>query len=308
MNLTSKIIKYINVKKYSWFRMLSQLGFFDSMDDEKYLKKLYKIKLGKELNLDDPKTFCEKVQWLKLYDRNPDYIKMVDKYEVKKYVSDIIGNDYIIPTYGVWNSFDEIDFDVLPNQFILKCTHDSGGFVICKDKKTFNYDEARKKLSKYLKINYYFMGREWVYKDIKPRIIAEKYIDTLGKPDSVEYKLTCFDGRVGLITICRGIAHSSFDVRTNDNYDRDFNYLPFYAFYKNTKPTKRPEQLDEIIEICEKLSSNIPQVRVDCYIIDGKVYFGEMTFYTWSGFIEFTPDEWDRKLGDMIKLPQKHIY
>lgn len=290
---------------YYRMQLLSVMGFLDNMSDEEWVRKAFKRYKGKELNLDNPETFCEKVQWLKLYDRNPAYNKMVDKYEAKKFAADIIGEEHIIPAYGVWDNFDDIDFDKLPDQFVLKCTHDSGGFVICTDKSKFNIAKARKKLNKRLKLNFYKNGRQWVYKDIKPRILAEKYIPTLGKRDSVEYKLTCFDGKVGLITICQGIAHSALSDRTNDNYDRDFNYLPFYAFYKNTHPIEKPKEMDEIIRIAEALSQGIPQVRVDTYVIDGTIYFGEMTFYTWNGFITFTPDEWDKKGGDMIELPVK---
>ena len=152
--------------------------------------------------------------------------------------------------------------------------------------------------------NYYKNGREWVYKDIKPCILAEKYIDSLGKLNSVEYKLSCFGGKVGFVTVCQGIAHSDFSLRKNDHFDVDFNHMPWYAYYENAavRPSK-PKQWDEMIEVAEKLAEGIPYVRVDLYVIDGKVFFGEMTFYTWSGFIEFTPKEWDIKLGKMIQLP-----
>lgn len=139
---------------------------------------------------------------------------------------------------------------------------------------------------------------------MKPRIIAEKYFDCLGKPESLEYKVTCFNGKVGFVTICQGIAHSTYDVRTNDSYDVNFNHMPWYAYYKNSlSGFCKPEQWDELIMVCEKLAVNIPYVRVDCYIIEGQIYIGEMTFYTWAGFIEFTPPEWDLKLGECLELP-----
>lgn len=310
MNLYYTMTRVINAIFHPYYRMqfLSVWGgVYDRLSDEEWVKEAYRRYKKKELNLDDPHTFCEKVQWLKVYDHNPEYIMMVDKYEAKKFAADILGEEHVIPAYGVWDNFDDIDFDKLPNQFVLKCTHDSGGFVICKDKSTFNIKKARRKLNARLKRNFYKNGRQWVYKDIKPRILAEKYIDTLGTKDSREYKLTCFDGKVGLITICGGIAHSAYSDRTNDNYDRDFNYLPFYAFYKNTHPIEKPKEMDEIIRISEALSQGIPQVRVDTYVIDGTIYFGEMTFYTWNGFITFTPEEWDEWLGDKIRLPEKRI-
>lgn len=304
MKLTNKINKFLFDSK-ARFRYFVSKGFYDSMPDDKFLKKEFKIELGYELNLEYPRTFCEKIQWLKLYDRNPEYTKMADKHEVKSYVANRIGKRYVIPEYGVWSHFDEIDFDRLPDQFVLKCNHNSGGYVVCKDKRQFDRVSARKRLEKCLSRNYYKNGREWVYKDIKPCILAEKYIDSLGKPDSVEYKLSCFGGKVGFVTVCQGIAHSDYSVRKNDHFDINFNHMPWYAYYENAvvRPSK-PEQWDEMIEVAEKLAKGIPYVRVDLYVINGKVFFGEMTFYTWSGFIEFTPKEWDEKLGEMIRLPK----
>jgi hypothetical protein len=268
---------------------------------ELYLKCYYYLHLHEWPNLKHPQNFTEKLNWLKLHDRRPLYTKLADKCEVKKYVSGKIGSDKIIPLLGVWDHFDEIDFDQLPDQFVLKCTHDSGGFWICKDRSIFNQEEARQFFNKELRKNYYWNKREWVYKDIKPRIIAEPYIDSLGKPESFEYKLTCMNGVCKVFTICTGIAHSDFELRTNDHYDRDFNHLPWYAYYKNSKkPVQIPPQAKEIIEYAEKLSEGIPQVRVDFYVINDKVYFGEMTFYTWAGIIEFTPPEWNDIMGSWL--------
>jgi len=270
---------------------------------ELYLKCYYYLHLHEWPNLKHPQNFTEKLNWLKLHDRRPLYTKLADKCEVKKYVSEKIGSDKIIPLLGVWDHFDEIDFDQLPDQFVLKCTHDSGGFRICKDKSNFDQEEARQFFNKELHKNYYWNKREWVYKDIKPRIIAEPYIDSLGKPESFEYKLTCMNGVCKVFTICTGIAHSDFELRTNDHYDRDFNHLPWYAYYKNSKkPVQIPPQAKEIIEYAEKLSEGIPQVRVDFYVINDKVYFGEMTFYTWAGIIEFTPPEWNDIVGSWLDL------
>jgi hypothetical protein len=270
---------------------------------ELYLKCYYYLHLHEWPNLKHPQNFTEKLNWLKLHDRRPLYTKLADKCEVKKYVSEKIGSDKIIPLLGVWDHFDEIDFDQLPDQFVLKCTHDSGGFWICKDRSIFNQEEARQFFNKELRKNYYWNKREWVYKDIKPRIIAEPYIDSLGKPESFEYKLTCMNGVCKVFTICTGIAHSEFELRTNDHYDRDFNHLPWYAYYKNSKkPVQIPPQAKEIIEYAEKLSEGIPQVRVDFYVINDKVYFGEMTFYTWAGIIEFTPPEWNDIMGSWLDL------
>lgn len=289
------------------FLWLSERGYYNNMSDEAYLKRLFKIKLGYDLDLQNPKTFCEKLQWLKLYDRRPEYTMMADKYRVKEWVANKIGDKYVIPLYGAWDHFDEIDFDALPNQFVLKCNHD-GGVLVCEDKSSFDFAFAKTHLEERLTKSYFWSGREWAYKDIPRKIIAEQYMPQLGKRDSIEYKITCFDGRVKLITKCTGIAHTSFDLRNNDNYDRDWNYLPFYAFYKNTgEVIEKPAYMDEVISICETLSKGIPQVRVDGYIIDDNWYFGEMTFYTWNGFIKFNPDEWDTIMGEWIKLPEKTI-
>ncbi len=192
-DLFAKIRRFVT-EPQARFSYLSSKGFYKNMPDEAYLRKAFKLRMGYELDLDAPKTFCEKLQWLKLYDRRPEYSTMVDKYEVKKYVAERIGEKYVIPLLGVWDRFEDIDFDALPDQFVLKCTHDSGGFVVCRDKSVFDKSDARKRLNKHLQTDYYLHGREWPYKNVKRRIIAEKYIDSLGKPESVEYKLTCFGG------------------------------------------------------------------------------------------------------------------
>ena len=286
---------------------LSSHGFYKNMSDEDYLRKMWRYRMGGELDLEHPQTFCEKLQWLKVYNQNPEYSKYVDKYEVKQIVAKEIGAEHVIPIYGVWNSFDEIDFNELPDRFILKTTHDSGGFMICRDKKDFDRAKAGRKFDRAMKRNYYWGDREWPYKNVRPRIIAEEYIDSLGKPESIEYKLTCMNGKLAFTTVCTGIAHSAFENRTNDSFDPDGNHMPWYAYYKNsTKPVELPEQLPEMIGYAEKLSTGIPYARVDFYIIDGQVFFGEMTFFTWAGFIEFTPPEWDRILGDMLILPEKY--
>lgn len=301
-----KIKRYLNAlykaitnKDYR-FLILSGQGFYDNMDDEKYLKRKYKACMGKELHLDSPQTFNEKLQWLKLYDRKPEYTTMVDKYAVKKYVADIIGEEYIIPTLGVWNHFDEIDFDKLPNQFVLKCTHDSGGIVICKDKKKLDLKSAKKKIEKSLKQNYYWSSREWPYKDVKPRIIAEEYMIDESGYELKDYKFFCFNGEAKMMFIAtdRG-SDTKFDF-----YDMEFNHLPFTNGHPNAnKKIQRPKNYSKMIALAAKLSFEIPNVRVDFYNINGKIYFGELTFFHWSGLVPFEPEEWDYKLGSWIKLP-----
>ena len=277
------------------------------MSDKFYLTILFKMKMGYELNWRNPKSFCEKVNWLKLHDRNPLYHQLVDKYEVKQWVTEKIGEEHVVKNYGLYNSVDEIDYNKLPNRFVLKCTHDSGSYVVCQDKATFDKEKARAILANGLNAgDFSDMQREWAYRGVQPRIIAEEYIDTLGKPDSIEYKITCFNGKVRMFTICSGIPHSDFDKRFNDHYDREGNRLPFFVYYKpaGLELPKKPIY-EEMVRIAETLSAGIPQVRVDLYEHEGKIMFGEMTFYTWGGMMEFTPKEWDFKLGEMLELPHK---
>lgn len=289
-------------EKISSIKTASRSG----LSDEELIRLKYKENVGGVLNLENPVTLTDKLNWLKLHCKNPEYTKMVDKYAVKDYVTEKVGAKYVIPIYGVWDHFDEIDFDKLPNSFVLKVTHNSGGLVIVKDKEKLDKKAAGKKLEDCLKINYYTLSREYPYKDVPPRIIAEKYVPSLGNADSVEYKLTLMNGKVKFITVCKGPAHDSFDVRTNDHYDREGKILPFYAFYKNANPPiPLPPETDEMIEVAEKLGADIPYVRVDLYVNEGNVLFGEMTFFTWGGFIQFTPKEWDKKLGEWLTLPKE---
>lgn len=307
MSIRSKIInasKLLYNPNYRWL-YLANLGKYNNWDDKKYLQKNFECIMGKELDLDNPQTFNEKLQWLKLYDRKPEYTTMVDKYAVKKYVADIIGEEYIIPTLGVWNHFDEIDFDKLPNQFVLKCTHDSGGIVICKDKNKLDLKSAKKKIEKCLKRNYYWSSREWPYKDVKPRIIAEKFLSEEGKDDLSDYKIHCFNGEPKFILYCSG-RFSKTGIK-EDFLDTNWSNLPFKRpdLKCSDKILKKPSRLNEMLELAKILSTNIPFLRCDFYEIKGKVYFGELTFFPASGLEAFEPEEWDYKLGDWLKLPIK---
>ncbi len=275
--------------------------------DSIYLRIIYRIRMGKKLNLKNPVTFNEKLQWLKIHNRKSVYTDMVDKYAVKNIVADKIGKEYVIPTLGVWDRFEDINFDELPEKFVLKCTHDSGSVLICKDKSKINYKKEKKKFKSALKRNYYWSGREWPYKNVHRRIIAEPYLDFLGKQDSVEYKITCFNGKLAFSTICTGKAHSKLNERKNDFYDRDFNLLPFWSFYKHSEnPIKeKPEILYKMEDFAELFAKDIPYLRVDFYADGDKIYFGELTFFTWGGFNKFEPKEWDKKLGDKLKIQLK---
>lgn len=296
-----KTKKYSNQIFQRFFGIEEKDAQTNILPDSIYLKKLYKARMGKELDLKHPKTFNEKLQWLKLHDRKPIYTTMVDKYAVKKYVADIIGEEYIIPTLGVWDSFDDIDFKNLPNKFVLKCTHDSGGVYICKDKTTLNIDSLRVFFKERMSRNYYKRGREWPYKNVKPRIIAEKYIDTLSEGGIIDYKFFCFNGKPIVFQLIQD--RPSFSV---DYYDCEFKHIPItkYHHYLNSKKENvKPENFEKMVKIAEELAKDRTFVRVDLYNIESAIHFGEYTFYPGSGLQAFDPEEWDRKLGDMIHLP-----
>lgn len=282
---------------------LATFGVFNSISDLKYLSIIYWARIGKKLDLANPHTFNEKLQWLKLYDRRPEYIRMVDKYSVKEYVASIIGKQYIIPTLGVWNSFDKIDFALLPEQFVLKCTHDSGGLVICKDKTQFDRVKARNKIEKCMRNNYYLHGREWPYKYVKPRIIAEKYMTDESGYELKDYKIFNFNGEAKVILVCsqrfsdNGLCEDFYDV----NWKRLEVKRPKHAI---SEDIPKPVELEQMIRISEQLSKNVPFLRTDFYSVDGRLYFGELTFYPASGMEKFEPEEWDEILGEWIELPK----
>ena len=273
--------------------------------DKPYLKILYKGYVGKKLNLDSPKSYNEKLQWLKLFDRDSKYTKLVDKYEVKKYVSSVIGNQYIIPTLGVWDSFDDIDFASLPDRFVLKCTHDSGGVVICKDKSTFDKVKAKRIIQSSLKKNFFYEGREWPYKNVKPRVIAEKYMEDPDSGELPDYKFFCFDGVVKALFIATDRQKKDEDTKF-DFFDAEYNHLEFTNGPPMAKETPaKPKCFEEMKELAALLSKGIPQVRVDFYEVNGEVLFGELTFSHWSGLTPFVPEKWDNIFGSWINLPQR---
>lgn len=279
------------------FRKLSRL-----IPDRIYLQIVYFRHFKKFIDFDNPKTFNEKIQWLKLNYRKEEYTNLVDKYRVKQYITKLIGEEYVIPTLGVWKNVDDIDFKSLPEKFVLKCNNDSGGIVICKNKKDFDEVKAKSFLKERLKNNGYWYGREWPYKNVKPCIIAEKYMEDSISKDLKDYKFFCFNGSMEFfdIDIDRFIEHRS------NYYDRNGNFLPFGKTYcppDYTKKIEMPKNLDKMIELAETISHNTVLSRIDLYEIDGQVYFGEITFYPGSGFSPFTDEKWDYKLGDMIDLP-----
>ena len=279
------------------FRKLSRL-----IPDRIYLQIVYFRHFKKFIDFDNPKTFNEKIQWLKLNYRKEEYTNLVDKYRVKQYITKLIGEEYVIPTLGVWKNVDDIDFKSLPEKFVLKCNNDSGGIVICKNKKDFDEVKAKSFLKERLKNNGYWYGREWPYKNVKPCIIAEKYMEDSISKDLKDYKFFCFNGSMEFfdIDIDRFIEHRA------NYYDRNGNFLPFGKKYcppDYTKKIEMPKNLGKMIELAETISHNTVLSRIDFYEIDGQVYFGEITFYPGSGFSPFTDEKWDYKLGDMIDLP-----
>ena len=283
------------------------LDFFNKfskyLNDEQFLRYRFRIVMGKRLDLKNPTSYNEKLQWLKLYDRNPLYTKLVDKVAVKDYVASIIGNEYIIPTLKVYKSPEEVRIEDLPERFVLKTNHDgdSLGVFVCKDKKNFDFNKAISILSKNLQHNYYYTGREWPYKNVNPVIFAEEYKeDEFG--ELRDYKFFCFNGVVKALFVAteRSVGHVKFDY-----FDRDFNHLDFTQSHPMSNVTlKKPDNFEKMIELAERLSRGLPHVRIDLYNCNGKIYFGEMTFYHYGGIIKFHPEEWDYKFGSWLQLPK----
>lgn len=299
------IVKFIKDADYR-FIILANLGIYNMLSDEAFLKKKYKVRFGKTLDLKNPKTFNEKLQWLKLHNRKPLFTTMVDKYAVKKYIAESIGEQYVIESFGVWDSFDDIEFAKLPNQFVLKCTHDSGGLVICRDKSKLDIELAKKRINKSLKRNYYLFGREWPYKDVKPRILAERYMhdDSASAEDQLYvYKIMTFNG---VPKIIQTIQNDKTVEETIDYFDTDWNLLNIKQNFPNSKkPLACPATLPIMLELAGRLGAGIPFVRVDFYEVNNQVYFSEFTFFSDSGMAKFEPEEWDYTLGSWIELTQK---
>lgn len=293
-------------KIYGFF---STRGLLNWMSDEAYIKTTYRINTGKKLELEKLTSFSDKLRWIKLYDRKPVYTELVDKYAVRKYAAKVLGEDHLIPLVGgPWKSFDEIDFDALPEQFVLKCTHDSGGLVICRDKAKLDKNAARKKIKKSLKTNYYYLGREWPYKNVPPRIIAEAYMEDENRVAGLtDYKFFCFNGEPRMIYVSQGLEnHSTARISF---YDLEGKEMPFRR--SDYRPIEGemvfPSNFSEMTKAAKELAQMVdcPFVRIDLYSIRGKMYFSEVTFFPCSGSMPLDPPEWDEKLGEWIELPSK---
>ncbi len=296
----SKILKVFK-DPYWTFGVILRRMFSRFMSDETFVRWEYFSGMGKFPNLNHPVTYNEKLQWLKLNDIHPDYTRLVDKYEAKVYVRAMIGDEHIIPTLGIWDSWDDIDFSKLPDKIVLKTTHDSGGVAICKDKSDMTLKKAKKKICKSLKHNYFYEHREYPYKSIKPRIIAEQLMVDESGNELKDYKFFCFDGKCKMLFIAtdRNIGDVKFDF-----FDTEFNHLPFVQGHPwATRKITKPAGFEKMIALAEKLSKGYPHIRVDLYDINGKIYFGELTFFHFSGNVPFEPAEWDYKIGEWLKLP-----
>ena len=284
---------------------LNRFGLCNWMDDESFLKKQFNYMMGYELDLENPRTFNEKLQWLKIHNRKPEYTMMVDKYAVRQYIADTIGAEYLIPLLGVWDSPEQINFDDLPQQFVLKCNHNSGlGMCICKDKSSLDLEKVKKELKKGLQQDYYSTSREWPYKNVKRKIVCEQYMKDGKSDELMDFKFMCFNGKVQCVFTCTD--RFSSDGLKVTFFDCDWKKLPFERHYPaSSKPIAPPSNLKKMIELAQVLSQNHPFLRVDFYEIEGKIYFGELTFFPGSGYEEFSPFEVDEQLGKLIVLNTK---
>lgn len=278
-------------------------GLLNWLPDKPYLQLMYWTRLGKWPDLKNPRTYNEKLQWLKLYSRRPEYTAMVDKCEAKKYIAEKIGGEYVIPTLGVWDRFEDIDFDTLPDQFVLKCTHDSGGLVVVRDKARMDVAAAGRKIEQSLETNYYFHGREWPYKNVKPRILAERYIEDMEVGELRDYKWYCFQGIPRMMAIFCGRSRGA---TTADYFDTSFNHIDLtWGYEKAATVPRKPENFEKMQQLAAVLSRDVPCLRVDFYEVNGSVYVGELTFFDGSGFDVIAPKEWDERMGSWVKLPER---
>lgn len=310
MKIFEKLIRrtkhFVEDPEYMLGKLICRIIPNRYIPDKLYLKVLFRDSMGYKLDLRHPKTFNEKLQWLKLYDRNPLYTILVDKYRVKQWVADKIGEEYVIPTLAIYQSVDEIDLDKLPNQFVLKTTHDSGGVVICTDKNTFNIESAIAILNQSLQRDVYQEYKEWPYKNVKKQIIAETYMTDDSEENRgglTDYKFSCYNGRAYKVMLClnRASGHTKFY-----SFDKEWNLLRHNKMGKAAPDDftiPKLAAMDQMFEIAEALSENMPFVRVDLYYVHSQIYFGEMTFYPMSGYDANILPETDDLYGSMIKLP-----
>ena len=304
--IESKLIKAIKHPEWLLGVIMRHTPIGRWMDDRTFIKWEYFSGMRKFPNIDNPKTYNEKLQWLKLNCIHPEYSRIVDKAEAKEYVKEVLGEgaeQHIIPTLGIWNAFDDINFDVLPNQFVLKTTHDSGGVVVIKDKAKMNIVEVREKIENSLKHNFFYEHREYPYKTVKPRILAEKYMVDESGTELKDYKFFCFHGEPKMLFVA---TDRPFDTRF-DFFDTEWNHLPFKQGHPlASKKINKPVGLEKMLELSRILSKGFPHIRVDLYDINGNIYFGELTFFHFSGNVPFEPEEWDCIIGEWLNLPPRY--
>lgn len=308
MNKFKKLIKNPIIV----YRLLCEWGLTDGISDSSHLKMMYRAFLGTRLDSDNPVTFTEKMQWLKLHDHNPVYTTMVDKYRAKSLIASRVGPGYVVKSLAAWSNADDIDVSGLPEKFVLKTNHDCGGVLICTDKNRLDLDGAKAFFRRHLKRNYFFGCREWPYKNVEPVVFAEEFLESEGdnahgEGDTWEgideFDFFCFDGEPRLVSYCHGDKNDS-EKRYNDFYDTGWNLLPLTMGYSSSgEAIPAPKQLGEMLELSRKLSEGVPFLRVDLFICGGRVLVGELTFYPWGGFTPFSPFEAERMLGEMIILP-----
>ncbi len=298
-------MKRILKNPYHLAEVLGNRGLLNWMDDATFLKLKYRSFMGQKLDLKDPKTYNEKLQWLKLYNRDPRYPKLVDKAAVKDFVRETIGEEYLVPTYGIYDNAEQIDFDALPERFVLKCTHDSGGILICKDKSKLDPDAARAKMTKALAKRFYHLNREWPYRYVTPRLVAEQYMEDSRTGELRDYKFFCFGGVPKMLFVASERQNPDEETKF-DFFDMDYQHLDIVNGHPNAKvPPEKPQNFELMKELAAKLSQGLPHVRVDFYEVDGKVYFGELTFFHFSGIVPFQPACWDERMGSWLELPPK---
>ncbi len=300
MNKYLRVVKRCIRQPSYLFFVWGTHGGFHSMDDRKYLTRMYKILFGTKPNFEAPKLFNEKINWMKLYDRKPEYTTMVDKYLVKGYVESIIKGIAVPVVGGPWTKSEDIDFEKLPDAFVLKCNHNSGGMIVCRDKTQLDVDWAKKKIDRWLREEIWWQGREWPYKDVSPLVFAETLLVDEEYEHLPVYKCWCFDGRVELIQTIQNDKQPNESI---DTFTRNWTRVDMCQAYPQSEyPMKKPDNLTEIIECAEILSQNMHFIRVDLYCINGQLYFSEYTFYPDAGFAPFSPPEWDEKLGNLLKV------
>lgn len=301
-----KLFKYVFDSNYRLILQINQ-GKFDHLDDETYLKLKFKACLGRDLNLEDPRSFNEKLQWIKLHDRDPKYTMMVDKYLVRDYIREKLGEEYLIPLIGAWDSPDEIDFDSLPDQFVLKCNHNSGlGMYICRDKSKMDIKQVKHDLRLGISQDYFLTGREWPYKNVSRKIICEQFLINNTEHDLKDYKIQCFNGKIDHAFVCVGRSDPQ-NIRYY-YFDEDWNALPYSVNECNDKDflaSLKPQTWEQMKAIANKLCEGIPEIRVDLYEVNGRIYFGELTLFTSSGFDDTITTAADYEIGGHFDLPTK---